>query len=123
MLASCGLVASFMQTLVTPLIPSLPAILHTGASDASWVITVTLLAAAVITPVSGRLGDLYGKRRVLLVSVAVLVTGSVVSALANSLVPMVVGRGLQGCAMGVIPLGTASCATFSLLNASAPPSR
>ncbi|GAB1509297.1 MFS transporter [Actinophytocola sp. KF-1] len=104
-LASCGLVASFMQTLVIPLIPSLPAILHTDASDASWVITVTLLAAAVITPVSGRLGDLYGKRRVLLVSVAVLVAGSVVSALASSLVPMVVGRGLQGCAMGVIPLG------------------
>ncbi|MDQ3786380.1 MAG: MFS transporter [Actinomycetota bacterium] len=94
-----------MQTLVIPLIPSLPAILGTDASDASWVITVTLLAAAVITPVSGRLGDLYGKRRVLLVSVAVLVTGSVVSALASSLVPMVVGRGLQGCAMGVIPLG------------------
>ncbi|WP_459709734.1 MFS transporter [Actinophytocola sp. KF-1] len=94
-----------MQTLVIPLIPSLPAILHTDASDASWVITVTLLAAAVITPVSGRLGDLYGKRRVLLVSVAVLVAGSVVSALASSLVPMVVGRGLQGCAMGVIPLG------------------
>jgi EmrB/QacA subfamily drug resistance transporter len=104
-LASCGLVASFMQTLVIPLIPSLPAILGTDASDASWVITVTLLAAAVITPVSGRLGDLYGKRRVLLVSVAVLVAGSVVSALASSLVPMVVGRGLQGCAMGVIPLG------------------
>lgn len=105
MLASCGLVASFMQTLVIPLIPSLPSILGTDASDASWVITVTLLAAAVITPVSGRLGDLYGKRRVLLASVAVLIAGSVVSALASSLVPMVVGRGLQGCAMGVIPLG------------------
>jgi EmrB/QacA subfamily drug resistance transporter len=104
-LASCGLVASFMQTLVIPLIPSLPTILGTNASDASWVITVTLLAAAVITPVSGRLGDLYGKRRVLLASVAVLIAGSVVSALASSLVPMVVGRGLQGCAMGVIPLG------------------
>jgi len=47
-LASCGLVASFMQTLVIPLIPSLPTILHTNASDASWVITITLLAAAVI---------------------------------------------------------------------------
>ncbi|MFI7678040.1 MFS transporter [Actinophytocola sp. NPDC049390] len=94
-----------MQTLVIPLIPSLPAILRTDASGASWVITVTLLAAAVIMPVSGRLGDLYGKRRVLLVSVAVLVAGSVVAALASSLVPMVVGRGLQGCAMGVIPLG------------------
>ena len=104
-LASCGLVASFMQTLVIPLIPSLPAILHADPADASWVITVTLLAAAVIMPVSGRLGDLYGKLPVLLVSLAVLVAGSVVSALAGSLVPMVVGRGLQGCAMGVIPLG------------------
>jgi len=104
-LASCGLVASFMQTLVIPLIPTLPALLHTNASDASWVITITLLAAAVITPVSGRLGDLYGKRPVLLVSVVVLIAGSIVSALADSVLPMVVGRGLQGCAMGVIPLG------------------
>jgi EmrB/QacA subfamily drug resistance transporter len=104
-LASCGLVASFMQTLVIPLIPSLPTILGTDAANASWVITVTLVAAAVIMPVSGRLGDLYGKRRVLLASVAVLVVGSVVSAFAGSLLPMVIGRGLQGCAMGVIPLG------------------
>jgi MFS family permease len=104
-LASCGLVASFMQTLVIPLIPSLPIILGTDAADASWVITVTLLTAAVIMPVSGRLGDLYGKRRVLLASVAVLVAGSVVCALSSSLVPMVVGRGLQGAAMGIIPLG------------------
>ena len=105
MLASCGLVASFMQTLVIPLIPSLPTIVGASASDASWVITITLLAAAVCTPVAGRLGDLYGKRRILLVSVAVLIVGSVVCALSSSLVPMVVGRGLQGCAMGVIPLG------------------
>lgn len=94
-----------MQTLVIPLIPTLPDILHADPADASWVITVTLLAGAVIMPVSGRLGDLYGKRRVLLASLAVLVVGSVVSALASSLVPMMVGRGLQGCAMGVIPLG------------------
>jgi MFS family permease len=104
-LASCGLVASFMQTLVIPLIPSLPSILHSDAADASWVITVTLLAAAVIMPVSGRLGDLYGKRPIMLASLVLLVAGLCVSALAGSLVPMVVGRGLQGCAMGVIPLG------------------
>lgn len=104
-LASCGLVASFMQTLVIPLIPSLPAILDAAPADASWVITVTLVAAAVIMPVSGRLGDLYGKRLVILASLVLLVAGSVVSALASSLLPMVVGRGLQGCAMGVVPLG------------------
>lgn len=104
-LASCGLVASFMQTLVVPLIPAFPQLLHANPADASWVVTVTLLAGAIITPVAGRLGDLYGKRRVLLASLGVLVAGSVVSALTSELALMVVGRGLQGCAMGVIPLG------------------
>jgi hypothetical protein len=69
-LASCGLVASFMQTLVVPLIPVFPRLLNASPADASWVVTVTLLAASVITPVSGRLGDLYGKRRMILVTLA-----------------------------------------------------
>lgn len=104
-LASCGLVAAFMQTLILPLIPSLPSLLHTTPANASWVITVTLLAAAVITPVAGRLADMYGKRLVVLASLGALVVGSVVSALGSTLVPVVIGRGLQGCSMGVIPVG------------------
>ncbi|MGW7533781.1 MFS transporter [Amycolatopsis sp. NPDC054798] len=116
-LASCGLVASFMQTLVIPLIPAFPRLLSTTPTDASWVVTVTLLAAAVCTPVAGRLGDLYGKRRVLLVSLAVLIAGSMVSALTSSLALMIVGRGLQGCAMGVIPLG------ISIMRDELPPER
>ena len=104
-LASCGLVAAFMQTLILPLIPRLPALLHTAPANASWVITVTLLAGAVITPVSGRLADMYGKRLVVLASLGALVVGSVISAVGSSLVPVVIGRGLQGCSMGVIPVG------------------
>ncbi|MGW5720420.1 MFS transporter [Amycolatopsis sp. NPDC003865] len=104
-LASCGLVASFMQTLVVPLIPVFPRLLNASAADASWVVTVTLLAASVSTPVSGRLGDLYGKRRMILVSLGLLIAGSVVSATTSALAFHIVGRGLQGCAMGVIPLG------------------
>jgi MFS family permease len=94
-----------MQTLVIPLIPAFPALLNASPTDASWVVTVTLLAGAIITPVSGRLGDLYGKRRMVLVSLLLLIVGSVLSATTSSLWPMVIGRGLQGCAMGVIPLG------------------
>ena len=63
-LAFAGITAALMQTLVIPLIGELPRLLDTTASNASWVITATLLAAAVATPVSGRLGDLYGKRRI-----------------------------------------------------------
>ncbi|WP_260478003.1 MFS transporter [Nonomuraea sp. WAC 01424] len=104
-MAVAGIVASLMQTLVVPLVGELPRMLHSTASDASWVITVTLLAGAVTTPVTGRLGDLYGKRRMMLVCTAPLIAGSVTCALAGSLAPMIAGRGLQGMGMGLIPLG------------------
>ncbi|MEU8176619.1 MFS transporter [Microbispora hainanensis] len=104
-MAVAGIVASLMQTLVVPLIGELPNLLRTSASNASWVITVTLLAGAVTTPVTGRLGDLYGKRRMMLVCSVPLIAGGAVCAMAGSLIPMIVGRGLQGMGMGMIPLG------------------
>ena len=104
-LALAGIVVSLMQTLIIPLIPALPKLLHASASNATWAITATLLAGAVATPTVGRLGDMYGKRRMLLLSLVLLVAGSAVGALSDSLVPMVAGRSLQGMAAGVIPLG------------------
>ncbi|MFF4246260.1 MFS transporter [Streptomyces sp. NPDC001822] len=106
-LALAGTVAAIMQTLVTPLIAELPRILDTSSSNAAWVVTVTLLVAGVCVPVTGRLGDLLGKRRMLLACAVPLVAGSVVCAMASSVVPMIVGRGLQGMGMGMVPLGIA----------------
>ncbi len=65
-LAFAGTTAAIMQTLVTPLIAELPQILDTSASNSAWVITVTLLVAGVCVPIAGRLGDLVGKRLMLL---------------------------------------------------------
>ncbi|MEO3875558.1 MFS transporter [Nonomuraea sp. B12E4] len=104
-LALAGIMVALMQTLVIPLVPQLPALLHASPSDTSWAITATLLAGAVATPVFGRLGDMYGKRRILLICLCLLVAGSVVCAVSGSLIPMIVGRTLQGAAAGVIPLG------------------
>jgi MFS family permease len=104
-LAFGGIVVSLMQTLVIPIVPELPKLLDAPASDTAWAVTATLLAAAVATPVTGRLGDMYGKRRMLMVSLLVLIAGSVTAALSDSLAPMIVGRALQGLASGVIPLG------------------
>ncbi|WP_082115254.1 MFS transporter [Lentzea aerocolonigenes] len=100
-----GIVVSLMQTLVIPLLPRFPQLLGSSPGDTTWVITSTLLASAVATPVVGRLGDMYGKRRMLLVSLIMLILGSVVAALSYSLLPMIVGRAIQGLAVGVIPLG------------------
>jgi EmrB/QacA subfamily drug resistance transporter len=104
-LAFAGIVVSLMQTLVIPIVPELPKYLHASASNTAWAVTATLLAAAVATPVVGRLGDMFGKRRMLMVSTVLLVSGSIVCALSESLVPMVIGRTLQGLAAAVVPLG------------------
>lgn len=104
-LAFGGISVSLMQTLVVPLVPQLPALLDAPAGDTAWAVTATLLSSAVATPTVGRLGDMYGKRRMVLFSLGMLVLGSLVCALSNSLAPMVTGRILQGMAAGVIPLG------------------
>ncbi|MFF0183928.1 MFS transporter [Streptomyces sp. NPDC005244] len=104
-LAFAGIVVAVMQTLLVPVIKDLPALLGTAPSNATWVLTSTLLAGAVATPIMGRLGDLFGKRRMLLTSLSIMVVGALVSALTSALLPMIVGRSLQGFAMGAIPLG------------------
>lgn len=104
-LAFAGIVVAVMQTLLVPVIKDLPQLLDTAPSNATWVLTSTLLSGAVATPIMGRLGDLYGKRRMLILSLAVMVGGALVSALTSQLLTMIVGRTLQGFAMGAIPLG------------------
>ncbi|MEV0598109.1 MFS transporter [Streptomyces sp. NPDC050315] len=104
-LAFAGITVAVMQTLLVPVIKDLPALLTTAPTNATWVMTSTLLAGAVATPIMGRLGDLYGKRRMLITSLAVMVGGSLVCGFTSELLVMIVGRALQGFAMGAIPLG------------------
>ncbi|MFM9377039.1 MFS transporter [Gordonia sp. VNK21] len=104
-LALAGIVVSLMQTLIIPIIPKLPEYLHAAPDDTAWTVTATLLAAAVATPTMGRLGDMYGKRRLLLVSVVLMTAGSIVGALSSTVLTMIIGRTLQGLSAGVIPLG------------------
>ncbi|WP_235026353.1 MFS transporter [Glutamicibacter sp. JC586] len=93
--------------MVAPLIPQLPQIFNTTADNTAWIITATLLAAAVVIPISGRLGDMFGKRRVLLALAIPLILGGVICALAPNVTVMIVGRTLQGLGSGMVPLGIA----------------
>ncbi|MBM7459271.1 MFS transporter [Rhodococcus coprophilus] len=116
-LVFAGIVTTLMSTLVIPLLGELPAILGTSPANASWVVTVTLLAGAVATPVTGRLGDMYGARRILLLCTIPLIVGSFVCAMSSSLWPMLIGRALQGAGFGIVPLG------ISALRSLVPPER
>lgn len=102
-----GLSAALCQTIVIPIQGQLGVLLHTSEANASWVVTATLVAGAVAMPIAGRLGDMFGKPRVLLALSLLLLVGSAVCALSDSVLPMLVGRVLQGFAMGFIPVGMA----------------
>ena len=71
-----GIVVALTQTMIIPLVPVLPRLLHSSPSDASWAITATLLAAAVVMPIAGRLGDMFGKRLLQLQRLVALAAGS-----------------------------------------------
>jgi len=116
-LAFCGVLVSISQTIVVPLLPELPRITGSSASDVSWLITITLLTGAVFTPLLGRAGDMYGKRRVLLLALSSMVIGSLLCASSSALPVLITGRAFQGAAVAVVPLG------ISILRDELPPRR
>jgi MFS family permease len=104
-LALSGTVVALMQTLVVPLLPDFPGILQVTSDDASWLVTTTLLSSAVATPIVSRSADMYGKRKMMIMCLALMVAGSVVAAVGGAFVWLVIGRALQGFASALIPVG------------------
>jgi EmrB/QacA subfamily drug resistance transporter len=103
-LAVAVLSYSLLQTLALPVLPLLQRNLHTDQSTVAWILTVYLLSAAVATPIIGRVGDMVGKKKVLVIILVVLAAGSIMAALATSIYLMIIGRAVQGLGSGVIPL-------------------
>jgi EmrB/QacA subfamily drug resistance transporter len=103
-LALGGAAYALLQSLVVPALPVLQRDLHTSTSGVAWVFTAYLLAASVVTPIAGRLGDMFGKKRVLVVALAGLAAGSLLAAVAASLTLMIVARTIQGLGGAIFPL-------------------
>jgi MFS family permease len=101
------MVGSFMHSILIPIQAELPELLGASRAETAWVITITILVSCICTPITGRLGDMFGKRRIILTLLGLLVAGSLLCALSLSIVPMILGRALQGMGMGVIPIGIA----------------
>jgi EmrB/QacA subfamily drug resistance transporter len=101
-----GGVAAFalLQSLVTPVLTTVQAELHTSQDAVTWVLTAYLLSASIFTPIMGRIGDMVGKERIFVVALAALAVGSLLAALASSIGVMIVARVIQGVGGGVLPL-------------------
>lgn len=103
-LGLAGAVFAVLQAAVVPALPDIDRAVHAGPSSGTWILTVNLLATAVLTPVLGRMGDIHGKDRMIKVVLSTLALGTLACALAPSLPAMVVGRVAQGAGGAVFPL-------------------
>jgi EmrB/QacA subfamily drug resistance transporter len=99
-----GISYALLQSLVVPALPQIQSSLHTSESAVGWVLTAYLLSASVATPIIGRLGDMYGKERLLMIVLLMLALGTLISAVASSLGLMIIGRVIQGAGGGIFPL-------------------
>ncbi|WP_084022554.1 MFS transporter [Amycolatopsis thermoflava] len=93
---------AYAYNLVTPALPHMAAALQTA--DIVWVSTLFSLVGGVTAPLVGKLGDIYGKKRVLLATIAVMAVGSLTVAFAQSLAVVLIGRAMEGVAISIVPL-------------------
>src|SRR4051812_11932998 len=103
-LGVAALAFALAQTTLIPALPELMRALDTDASGVTWTLTGYLVAAAVFTPLVGRLGDIYGKRRLLVIALVFFAAGSVIAAVSANLWIVVCGRVVQGVGGGIFPL-------------------
>lgn len=99
-----GLSFAVLQSLVAPALSTIGKELNVSTGDAAWVLTAYLLSAAVLTPILGRLGDMVGKRRILIIVLSLLLVGTLLAALSPNLGMLIVARALQGAAGAIMPL-------------------
>jgi EmrB/QacA subfamily drug resistance transporter len=116
-LAVAALAYALLQTMVAPALPDIQRELGASTSAVTWVLTIYLLSASVFTPILGRLGDMFGKERLLVFVLIVLGIGTLVSALSHSLGMLIAGRAIQGAGGAVFPLA------FGIIRDEFPPAK
>ncbi|GAA3611923.1 MFS transporter [Kineosporia mesophila] len=103
-LATAVMTLSLLQTLVVPVLSRIAEQLDADLTAVAWVLTANLLAAAVATPVLGRMGDVYGRRPVMLGILVTVLIGILLALFTSSLPILILARVLQGTSYGLFPL-------------------
>ncbi|MVU77234.1 MFS transporter [Nocardia sp. ET3-3] len=109
LLVCVELVSGFVQGGTVLLTPAVRDMIHLSTAQIQWVVAVQFMATAVSVPVLGRLGDLYGHRRILRIALACIAIGATLVALAHTLPVLLIGRVLGGTTAALLPLEIALC--------------
>jgi MFS family permease len=103
-LSLAGIAYAMLSSSVVPALPTMQRALHTSEDGVTWLLTAYLLSASVGTAILGRLGDMYGKERLLLATLVILAAGTLLAAVSSSLGVIILARFIQGASGGIFPL-------------------
>src|ERR687890_1404013 len=107
----------FSETMLLPAIPEIIQDFNIPFGTAAWIFSAYLIVAAVMTPVAGRLSDLYGKKKVLLILLTIYIAGLTAGGFADNISFLLATRLIQGVGLAAVP------AAFSLLRDTFPPAK
>jgi MFS family permease len=94
----------YAETMLIPAIPTLINDFDVSYGSSSWILTSYLIAGAVMTPIAGKLSDIYGRKKVLLIIMAIYTVGVSLGGFANDFLTMIIARTIQGIGLGMFPI-------------------
>jgi MFS family permease len=116
-LSSIGLIAMHAETMLLPAIPDIIRDFHINYSTSSWILTAYLISGAVMTPIAGKLSDIYGKKKVLLIIMLINTIGVTLGGLAFSISFLFIARIIQGIGLSMFPIA------FGIIRSQFPPQK
>jgi MFS family permease len=116
-LSRLGMISMSTETMILPAIPNLIEDLDISYEDSSWILAAFLVMGAVMTPIAGKLSDIYGKKKVLLIILGVYILGLLLGALATNFLSIVIARAIQGIDISMFPIA------FSIIRYKFPPEK
>src|ERR671919_992650 len=103
-LSSIGLITNHAETMLLPAIPDIIRDFHVSYSMSSWILTAYLISGAVMTPIAGKLSDIYGRKKILLIIMVIYAVGVSTAGFASNIYFMIIARAIQGIGMSMFPI-------------------
>jgi MFS family permease len=103
-LSSLATMAMFAETMLVPAIPDIIQEFRLTYNISSWILTIYLTVGAVMAPIIGRIADIYGKKRMLIIIMCIYFIGLVIGSVSNSIYMLLMARCIQGLGIAMFPL-------------------
>ncbi len=106
-ITAVSLLVNYVETMVIPGIPTIQNHFAASETTASWITSAFLIVGAAVAPLFGKLGDIYGKKKILLLVLTFYIVGVGLAGFSNSIYMLILSRAIQGIGFAIVPLGLA----------------